>query len=1617
MKNRIIYIALLVLGLFSCNRQTSIKDFVERGFSKPTLGDADIKFKEIGDGGKFYVPSEKDIEVQFTIKNKYSKELTGKLDMSEDKKDLFSRPPEITELTPTKMVIAFNFKDTSEPNDKNNFLGEYVGMTVNIFEKSTGRFLSSQAVTLGCNTPPLAIKNDDIQYNEAHDEYVVTLRQGAGIHKDLKEVKFFLSTDNGGKAEEPKIINIKDLGEEVKQYTLEVQGNEKWQLANPKGQRTIKAVVYDKVGLKSDEYGETTKRYFTNITLIPSKIKISIKKANSQGVPVPSIKELDEFFGAGEWEGKNGYRVEYVGTGAASNIRYDSDSKTLKKDDMFVVGTYQVTVKLTQGSSFPVVSANYEIETIGSDKAEIDKSSSIIEDVTRYSKEGVPQLQFNFNELDFIRHPVDPIDVATVGVDYTGFVTDLKVHIVAISEDCRGKDSDGTSWGANAYQKDYTLTLEKEGESSKSLQFTIIAENNTEKGFKITFKRKKPVKVEVKFVHESLLPTSKAEARMSWTYGNASLKFDATQSSSTNSKEMLVAKDAMVNFDISTEGAAKIESCTSDDLTHTISPTTGIDASLSLKAKQDFVLTIKLKPEASVKWENYLKPQGTCGYTSGKITYWNGSAEVEYNNIDDTKTYAVAKGEYVKFSIEGLDPNYKIGSWEVDGEELKASKSDGSITLEDGMKSLTIRSAEAKDCVVSVKTKSKLPSADALIGENGFKVEDVTRYGKDFNDDTVQELSFATVAFTNDSTGNATANVDVPYTGQATNLKVKVKAISNLYEGIDWNTFTNAYENSTWGSDSKEYAITLPLDAGNEVKLKFKIVKIGDHDEYKEYVVTFKRGQTVKLTVQNEVVSGLSDQDIADVTIKYRDVSGGGILKANGSEKVERDVKSGDTVKIIVDSKNNLIISGCDAQPPDPNIPNTSEGLKEFSFVVTNDVTLTFKFSTYHTLTVTFKGLKTIDGDEYPHDYELKATKRGTTDEIAKVDSESDENKYVYKVVDGANVALEASIPGNPDMAKYDVEKWMRGAGELANGGTQADVLDINADTNVEIMLKPQYKIVLAPTLDARDGKISIFGSETEQLSTLETVSMQDPEMDEDKRVKIISSHENLFFKVSGIGSGTQMTTVVFSYKINDTEKKDFFDNTTGFWKIRGDKIGSPDNYKNLPLPIKPGDKFEVVTARVKPISLCPKNFATNSPYTINMNGNKDYIFKLTREGDSGYWYPFPDNNTLEIKHENIKENAKGYIMYITQGTKVNIELQGLNENKEIGEWRRGDDHITDEKFNEEAGSTDLRIGKTNVKIGQEGNDFSYFALNAAIRDKTYVLTVQMKDYYRKTNSFSTLLNEDNNKNNIKVELEMKKNNESVYGFLRTVTYDSTTTKIRFPIGAKIKLKAGEKGDLYYFAMWGATNSKGEDIIDIDSNADPKKKYSLTIQDIILPSENITISAYYTKHLIVAIHQPHHVHPGGNIDTSLLSTEIFPPGGDEKTRFGKTSIEAFNSVGNSIAKCNNKNTNEFENYVFGPEDPFPGDKFFIKDLGGINVDNAKLICVKLEHSNLASPSHSNKKVIWKYALGHNLDDKYLSNNTSAFGKPEYLGKRNTFEFNDPSQLKTGVLHLWLYKVE
>ena len=84
---------------------------------------------------------------------------------------------------------------------------------------------------------------------------------------------------------------------------MPIKGNGERQLKNPSGKRKIEVTVYDKAGLKSEENKKEGMRIFTSIELLPSEKTVSVEKAKN-GLPIPEIKQLKEFFDGEDWKSR-----------------------------------------------------------------------------------------------------------------------------------------------------------------------------------------------------------------------------------------------------------------------------------------------------------------------------------------------------------------------------------------------------------------------------------------------------------------------------------------------------------------------------------------------------------------------------------------------------------------------------------------------------------------------------------------------------------------------------------------------------------------------------------------------------------------------------------------------------------------------------------------------------------------------------------------------------------------------------------------------------------------------------------------------------------------------------------------------------------------------------------------------------------------------------------------------------------------------------------------------------------------------------------------------------------------------------------------------------------------
>ena len=679
---RFFTLTLIVLTLFVSCKNENLIDYIERGFGKPIVEDVCFNISNLGENNKIYIPSGSEIEVEFTIKNKYEIELKGELSFDEDKKDLFNTLPYIKELTLTKMVVAFNFKEDGEPSAIDNFLGASVPISLKLYDKRNSRFLTGQIVEANCNTVPNTIPKEKIVYNEVTDEYVIELPKTIGIHKDITKVEFLLSSDYGNENNvKPKVVLI-DESSQGTSFPLPIKGNEEWQLQNPSGERKLKAIVYDKAGLKSSEGGKKTQRIFTSITLVPQSINISLKDIDEEGVPVPTIKELADFFQGDDWK-KAGYTISYQST----DFTYNEATKRFKKNGNLTNGDHSVTVTLNNNGN--TANATYTINASVNTTPGINQSELKITDETEYKDllppDGVAPLILSGETINF--QDVGDAKEGSLIVPYTGFETNIKVHVEAISS--YGKIEDASNNG-NASFKDFDLTLGKDSGNIETLKFFACAEDVTiKKEYRIKFTRGASSKVTINLKHKNL-PEANGKVTLSWIYKKMSVNSGNPLSDQT--MKMQVARGAKVRLDVQVGNGAKIGNYTFTPNQTVVIPVDG--GSVEFNLNQDIILDITLKPQASFEWSS------TGGIASGDyekacVSYNNGQNTVTYT--DDTterKVVAVQKEQKCEFWIEGLNPEkHTVLRWTVNEQEIINTNPDDPITLNSDKTRLTIESA------------------------------------------------------------------------------------------------------------------------------------------------------------------------------------------------------------------------------------------------------------------------------------------------------------------------------------------------------------------------------------------------------------------------------------------------------------------------------------------------------------------------------------------------------------------------------------------------------------------------------------------------------------------------------------------------------------------------------------------------------------------------------------------------------------------------------------------------------------------------------------------------------------------------------------------------------------
>lgn len=330
-----------------------------------------------------------------------------------------------------------------------------------------------------------------------------------------------------------------------------------------------------------------------------------------------------------------------------------------------------LTIASAEAKDYEVSVVTERTSQIAENEATINIANSTIEDVTTSYSAGMNVL--TFTPLSFSSGTSTV--TANVPVPYTNRDTNLKVHIEAGSRFCTGEDEGGASWGSGMWEKDYTLTLLKD-EASKQLKFTIIAEDgHSRKEHIITFTRGEKYKVTVQFEHELLTDsTNVAEAKISWHYGKKEMGY--MPGGEIDKAEINVAKDYNAKIKITCVPGVIVASATSGTSTpHAqLVPNGG---ELDLTITNDFTLKIKLMPEASVKWKNYVVPNATSGYTGAKIEYikpGDPSGSEDIVSASDAGR-AVKKGSIVEFKIEGLNSaTHFVEKWIVNGNDVAKTK-------------------------------------------------------------------------------------------------------------------------------------------------------------------------------------------------------------------------------------------------------------------------------------------------------------------------------------------------------------------------------------------------------------------------------------------------------------------------------------------------------------------------------------------------------------------------------------------------------------------------------------------------------------------------------------------------------------------------------------------------------------------------------------------------------------------------------------------------------------------------------------------------------------------------------------------------------------------------------
>ena len=1249
---KLLTLFLTVFLIFASCKNQNFVEYIEKGFAKPTVNDVQFNKFSLGDKNKIYVPSEQEIEIELTIKNKYEKEIIGTLQLPEDKKAFFHTVPHIKSLTNTKMVIAFKFKEESEPSYQNNFLGASVPLDLKIYDKKSNRLFSSQNINANCNTAPPSVPENKIVYKPETDEYVIELPKNENIHNDLKEVKLLLSSKYGTEGVKTSTISI-NTSTEGSLHTLTIKGNQEGQLTTPLGIRKLEVIVYDKAGLNSSSHKTSEIKRFTTITLEPQNDDVDLNYAKTKGAIVPKIKELVDYFQTKQnWEDA-GYTVSYE----SNDFVYDTSKNPHvfmpKNPTTLTRGTYNVIVKLSGGNISPSpLTKTYTINILGDNEAGIKTSELRITDETTYSTFEYPKL---------IIPPVVFENDGSNGkkceviVPFTDSKTNLKVHVEAIGSN--GKIKQTPSDALEAKERDFDVELEKPYGTEKTLIFYAYSSDGTiNKKYTMKFIRGESVNVNVSVANE-LLQSDNCKVKMSWNYGVKEISISKEQIGlSTESFD--VAKGAGVTFKITAGEGDRIKECSSTE-----HPPITIDnpktKSFELVANQNFVLNVTFRAEASFKWAD-INASDSQGYKNANVSYYLNNIAQNDSYPSSTTTIspekAMQKGKECKFWIEWADnaTKRKVSAWFVNSEPITISKPDGSIVLNEDKTSLTIKNVN-KDYVVKVCTV-QVYELTIKISDG---VNDITDHG-----------------YTFEVKDNTSGGTEIPafsfgkYIGIMGNTQVNITAIkapNSKYDIDKWKSQTEDETTPTelTGNEIDKRSLTITKNTVVKLILKKKTFKIEWNVEGGD--------QNTSLPELNTSIK-LNGGIASPQSSAYVEIGKNAVFEVDPLE-TERTIKGWKVDDVLYENSNSgkkITIS------TDKKTLTLSDVRKTYIVVLVLEIVK-------HTITFKIEGPIDCESSEVD-----KYTIVATENNIPK--SENPGTKYTYSgIIHSENSTCKFKAERNGSI--YEIGKWKyydESSGKwqpyttaqyeddpsFPNGKNPA-ILKIapNNDLKLKLVLKHkpiEFKIIKREGLN--HGKLQIRKVKTgEPIAQVETSGIP-------KYVDIETKEKTFFLNIADIFPNSNDYKILH-WKVNEVEDNRFLytnGNNKGFWKGAGSS-------ELVEVKLKSDDKLSVTVSNMVKIQFMVEynNATFNGEYKITVKKS---------EGQPVEKILLPVGR-IEINKDSKNERR---CIYAIENTKIDVKLE-LPSDKKLRLWMIGNEPLH-EPWNKKINPYDPYTGEMEVK-------------------------------------------------------------------------------------------------------------------------------------------------------------------------------------------------------------------------------------------------------------------------------------------------------------------------------